>query len=47
MGVLRWISDIEILAALRLAALGNWWAAHAANRRRKFSGKCSGDEALK
>jgi hypothetical protein len=47
MRVLRWLSDIEILAALRLAALGHWWAAHAAHRSRKLSGKCSSDEALK
>ena len=37
------IINIEILTALRIAAFGQWWAAHATRRHGKFSGVKSGE----
>lgn len=37
--VLRVITRIELLAAVHLGTLGDWWAASAARRLRKLSAK--------
>lgn len=39
--VLRRIFGAELSAALHLTAVGEWWAARAARRYGKFSGKSS------
>ncbi|MGS4985016.1 MULTISPECIES: hypothetical protein [Pseudosulfitobacter] len=41
-GVLRWILIKEISAAVRLGALGDWWAASAVRRLRKLSASSPG-----
>lgn len=44
---LRWFLGVEIVAALRLGALGQWWAASAARRLKRLSAreKNSGDRS--
>ena len=37
--MIRRVIEVEILVALRLGALGQWWAASAARRLGKLSGK--------
>lgn len=41
MRVLIFIARIELSAALHLGAAGEWWAARAARRLGKFSGRFS------
>lgn len=41
-GVLRWFVIREISVAVRLGALGDWWAASAARRLRKLSASSPG-----
>lgn len=49
MSLMRALFTAEIIAALRLSALGRWWADRAARRlswaagRRKVSGEVSGE----
>lgn len=40
--VLRAITRIELLAAMHLGTVGDWWAASAARRLRKLSEKVQG-----
>ena len=37
-----WILRLELSAAIHLGALGDYWAARAARRIRKFAGEVSG-----
>ena len=40
--LLHWVSRNEIVVALRLSALGWWWAGHALRRADRAAAKTSG-----
>lgn len=43
----RKLVELEILAAVHLCAIGEWWVASAARRLGKLSGEHSSQEVLK